>query len=94
MELAAEKNRVMLPGISREWGARLPPEAHVLTGQGWAMKEEFDEVMVDGEDESEGDGEMKAEGMEDEGEGDEEEGGRMEDIFGTGESGDREMEDE
>lgn len=93
MELAADRNRVMLPGISREWGVRLPPEAHVLTGQGWDLTEEFDEIMVDGEDGGEGEGPV--EGMDDEG-GDEEEGGRMEDIFGTGagEEGDREMEDE
>ena len=96
LELAAEKNRVQLPGISREWGVRLPPEVHVLTGLGWEMKEEFDEVMaeddnneVDGEDEEGG----KVEGMEDE-DGDEEEGGRMEDIFGCGEVEDKEMEDE
>ncbi|KAK4690629.1 transcription initiation factor TFIID subunit 9B, partial [Lecanoromycetidae sp. Uapishka_2] len=54
MELAAERNRVGLPGISREWGVRLPPEAHVLTGQGWDLKEEFDEAMVDGEEGGEG----------------------------------------
>lgn len=93
MELAVEKNRVMLPGISREWGVRLPPEAHVLTGQKWDLAEEFDEVMVDGEEGGEGEGGV--EGMDEDG-GDEAEGGRMEDIFGTGaeEEADREMEDD
>lgn len=95
MELAAERNRVVLPGMSREWGVRLPPEGYVLTGQGWEMKEEFDEVMVDSGEDLEGEVGVGFKGMDDEG-GDEEEGGRMEDIFGTGagESGLREMEDE
>ncbi|KAL2039283.1 hypothetical protein N7G274_007951 [Stereocaulon virgatum] len=94
-ELAAERNRVALPGPQKEWGMRLPPEQYCLLGVGWELKEEWDEEMGDA-DEGVGVGVMEegedGEGGEDE---EEEEGGRMEDIFGGGADGgdaDREME--
>ncbi|MCJ1272928.1 Transcription initiation factor TFIID subunit 9 [Puttea exsequens] len=92
-EIAEEKNRVALPGVSREWGVRLPPEQYVMSGQGWDLKEEWDEVMEDVEEDGEGAVEVKDEERVGEDGGDEEEGGRMEDIFGE-EDGDREMDDE
>jgi len=53
MDLANEKNRVLLPRCEREYGVRLPPERYCLTGVGWGLKEEWDS-----EDEGEGDEDM------------------------------------
>ena len=94
-ELAQERNRVGIPPPPKgEYGVRLPPEQYCLFGAGWELKEEWDEEM-----DVEQDAGAKDEGMDEredgEGGGDEEEGGRMEDIFG-GANGDedKEMEDE
>ncbi|KAI9705894.1 MAG: Transcription initiation factor TFIID subunit 9 [Candelina mexicana] len=95
LELAAERNRVQLPAVGRDWGLRLPHEKYCLTGVGWGLKEEWES---EGEEEVEGVG---AEGVRKEvgedGEREGEEGDeRMEDIFGEqGDEGgeDREMED-
>ncbi len=87
-EIAQEKNRVGLPPVSKDWGMRLPPEQYCLTGTGWNLREEWDE------EEEEMNDTVKEERMEDvdggciegEDDGDEEGGGRMEDIFGEGNS--------
>jgi len=66
MDIAADRNRIMLPGVSRGHdggatpnaagsgimmgGMRLPPERFCLTGVGWGLKEEW---------ESEGEEEME-----------------------------------
>ncbi|MCJ1454112.1 Transcription initiation factor TFIID subunit 9 [Mycoblastus sanguinarius] len=83
-EIAGEKNRVALPPVSREWGMRLPPEQYCLTGVGFDLKEDWDEVMEDVDENKGVDEVVKDEPMDDnEGEGDgDAEGGRMEDIFG------------
>ncbi|MCJ1317872.1 Transcription initiation factor TFIID subunit 9 [Xylographa vitiligo] len=89
-EVAAERNRVALPGVGREWGRRLPPERYCLTGVGWGMKGEWDseeeegrrEEGVKGEGEADFDmGEAGVEAI-----GDEEGDARMEDFFGEGEA--------
>ena len=88
MEVAAERNRVALPGVGREWGRRLPPERYCLTGVGWGLKEEWDsEGEEEGLPESVekvGDGGDFLMGDENEGDelGDEEGDQRMEDFFG------------
>jgi len=56
MDLAGERNRVLLPRCERGFGVRLPPERYCLTGVGWGLREEWDsdvegdtdEVMMDG----------------------------------------------
>lgn len=83
-EVGAERNRVALPPVGRDWGLRLPPDQYCLTGVGWSLKEEWDS---DGEGEGEGQGDKMAvdepgqdeEGNEDE---DEDDNTRMEDVFG------------
>jgi len=94
-EVAAERNRVALPMVGRDWGVRLPPEQYCLTGVGWGLKEEWDS---EGEREGEQGDEMVLDGQGDEEEVDEDEEGneRMEDVFGAdvnGGDGDRDMED-
>jgi len=95
-ELAAEKNRVALPAVGKDWGTRLPPERYCLTGVGWGLREEWDS---DGETLGEGDGGEKGMGADvlmDTGDGGEEEGDeRMEDFFGEDDGGgeDKDMED-
>lgn len=52
LEMAAERNRVALPGVSRGGdsagggvlmgGMRLPPERFCLTGSGWDLKSEWE----------------------------------------------------
>ncbi|KAH0536503.1 hypothetical protein FGG08_006628 [Glutinoglossum americanum] len=79
LELAAERNRVALPAMGREWGVRLPPERYCLTGVGWSLKEEWDS-----EGSEEGDGgirEQDMQGMEGH-EVREDDDARMEDLFG------------
>ena len=63
---------------------RLPPEQYCLTGVGFDLKEDWDEVMEDVDENKGVDEVVKDEPMDDnEGEGDgDAEGGRMEDIFG------------
>lgn len=94
-EVAAERNKIALPTVGRDWGLRLPPEQFCLTGVGWGLKEEWD---TDGEAEREekSDEMVVDEPREDE-EGIEEEDGneRMEDVFGEdvdGEDGSKKME--
>ncbi|MCJ1291667.1 hypothetical protein MMC34_003212 [Xylographa carneopallida] len=90
-EVAAERNRVTLPAVGREWGRRLPPERYCLTGVGWGLK-----GGEDGGKGGEGGGEVVV--REEEEEEEEEEDARMEDFFGEGEAeaeggedGDRDM---
>lgn len=83
MELAAERNRVALPAVGREWGLRLPPERFCLTGVGWGVREEWESEGDDEEEEERQQQEQQqqrrdaAADMEGE-----EEDTRMEDIFG------------
>ncbi|MCJ1420663.1 Transcription initiation factor TFIID subunit 9 [Xylographa parallela] len=93
-EVAAERNRVALPGVGREWGRRLPPERYCLTGVGWGLKGEWDSEEEEGRREEVGKGEAEADfdmgdggvvGVGEE-EGDEEGDARMEDFFGEGEA--------
>jgi transcription initiation factor TFIID subunit 9B len=46
LALAAEKNKVGLPRVEREFGVRLPPEKYTFTGVGWGLKEEWDDEEV------------------------------------------------
>ena len=80
LEMASERNAVALPPIGRDYGVRLPPEQYCLTGVGWNMKDEWDEVAKDAVS-VEGNGmniehELGAGGEEDE------EMETMEDVFG------------
>ncbi|KAE8151038.1 transcription initiation factor IID, 31kD subunit-domain-containing protein [Aspergillus avenaceus] len=98
MDVAAERNRVALPGATRGYdqtqakppsnqsvlmgGMRLPPERFCLTGVGWNMKDEWES---EGEEEVEEGRDSQAEAGgagAEEGDGVEEEDGKMEDIFG------------
>ncbi|KAI9730363.1 MAG: Transcription initiation factor TFIID subunit 9 [Cirrosporium novae-zelandiae] len=82
LELAQERNRVMLPKVERDYGVRLPPERYCLTGVGFHLKEEWESEGEDdgGEDGDEMGGEDAGDmNAEEEGEGDE----LMEDVFGT-----------
>lgn len=102
MEQAAERNRIQLPKVERSYGVQLPPEKYCLTGVGWGLKDEWesdedvlpDEAELDPvplamsrsasqrkNDEDERMGGM--EGLDDE---DEEGAGRMEDVFGEGDT--------
>ena len=93
IEVAQEKNRVALPPVSREWGMRLPPEQFCLTGVGWDLKEEYDEIMDDAEHSKEDYTASKEDRMEED-EVDEDNGGegegRMEDLFGNDNDGEME----
>jgi transcription initiation factor TFIID subunit 9B len=44
-EVAAERNRVALPRVEREYGVRLPPERYCFTGVGWGIKESWEEEV-------------------------------------------------
>jgi len=44
-EVAAERNRVALPRVEREYGVRLPPERYCFTGVGWGLKESWEEEV-------------------------------------------------
>ncbi|KAJ9668332.1 Transcription initiation factor TFIID subunit 9 [Coniosporium apollinis] len=91
-EIAAERNRIALPRVEREFGVRLPDEKYCFTGVGWGLKEEWDSEV----EEEEGDGGVG--GMDtvmrddaDEGGGGEDE--EFEDVMGVGDGVDREMAD-
>ena len=85
VEIAQERNRVALPPIQKEFGGmRLPPEQHLLSGQGWQLAEEFD--MENAEVMGDGDATMQDQESIENGEG-EIEGGTMEDLFGPVENG-------
>jgi len=98
-ELAAEKNRVALPPVGRDWGQRLPPERYCLTGVGWGLRDEWDsdgETVMEGDADKVGAG-VRADVSMDTGEGGEEDGDeRMEDFFGEDLGGgeDKDMEDQ
>jgi transcription initiation factor TFIID subunit 9B len=83
LELAAERNRVALPTVGREWGVRLPPERYCLKGVGWGLKEEWES-----EGSAEGD-EGMMQGVEGGHEAGEDDDAKMEDLFGG--EGDRDM---
>lgn len=44
-EMAAERNRIALPRVDREFGIRLPPERYCFTGVGWGVKESWEEEV-------------------------------------------------
>ncbi|KAF2677780.1 TFIID-31kDa-domain-containing protein, partial [Lentithecium fluviatile CBS 122367] len=48
-EVAAERNRVALPRVEREFGVRLPPERYCFTGVGWGVKESWEEEVDEDE---------------------------------------------
>lgn len=57
MEVAAERNRIALPRVEREYGMRLPPERYCFTGVGWDVKDSWEEeVDVDDVDMAAGGG--------------------------------------
>ncbi|KAI9785985.1 MAG: Transcription initiation factor TFIID subunit 9 [Geoglossum umbratile] len=85
LDLAAERNRVALPTMGREWGVRLPPERYCLTGVGWGLKEDWES-----EGSEEGDAAIREHEMLDLEHGQEpreSEDAKMEDVF-TGEDKD------
>lgn len=95
LDQAAERNRVALPTVGRDWGVRMPPEQYCLTGAGWGLKEDWDEEEA--EDDGTLFGSMEVDrdvnGGEEEDANEEEDGNeRMEDIFGDGGEADRDME--
>ena len=78
LETAQKRNATALPRVlQNEWGVRLPSERFVLTGVPWGLKDEFptEEVEI-------GEGMEGVEMLEDVGVEDQE-GGTMDDIFGT-----------
>jgi transcription initiation factor TFIID subunit 9B len=79
LELAAERNRVALPSMGREWGVRLPPERYCLTGVGWGLKEEWDSEGSEGDDGMRDQEMQDVEGAQEAGEDDD---AKMEDLFG------------
>ena len=97
LEQAQERNRVALPAVGRDWGVRMPPEQYCLTGAGWSLKEEWDEV--EGDDDGtvlglmEVDRDMNGGDEEEDANAEEDGNQRMEDIFGDGSGGDQNMED-
>jgi transcription initiation factor TFIID subunit 9B len=54
-DLAAERNRIALPRVDREFGLRLPPERYCFTGVGWQVRGAWEDE-VGSEAEAEGDG--------------------------------------
>ncbi|PSN67130.1 TFIID-31kDa-domain-containing protein [Corynespora cassiicola Philippines] len=50
MDVAAERNRIALPRLEREFGMRLPPERYCFTGVGWGVKEAWEEEVEGGEE--------------------------------------------
>ncbi|KAI9806445.1 MAG: Transcription initiation factor TFIID subunit 9 [Piccolia ochrophora] len=90
LDLAAERNRVALPAVSREWGIRLPPEKYCLTGVGWGLREDWESEADEEADEDAsttsgqeaemtGDAETSMAIGEDNGDGEDE---QMMDVFG------------
>ena len=81
LEMAAERNRVALPTVGREWGLRLPPERYCLTGVGWGLKEEW---LGQGEEDEDGSDQGARQGQDVEmgADGEEEGDAAMEDVFG------------
>lgn len=98
-ELARERNKVALPRVlANEWGVRLPNERFVLSGQGWALQDQWGREGVDSDsDEGEdGDGSDAMEGLEGpnskENGGDEDSGGGLDEFLGDDDMGDEDME--
>lgn len=82
-ELAQERNQVQLPPVGKNFGMRLPPEHYCLTGVGWKLKEEWGSLTKqDAEDEAAIDQMMMDREEDDEGNGTEDGNERMEDFFG------------
>ena len=83
-EIAQDRNRVAIPPVSREWGMRLPPDQYCLTGQGWDLKESWDEDLeMDKDEDIKGGLTLKEDITENFIEGEENEGeGDIADIFG------------
>jgi len=50
-DVAAERNRIALPRVEREFGIRLPPERYCFTGAGWGVRERWEEEVEVEEDE-------------------------------------------
>lgn len=98
LDIAAERNRVAIPRAEREFGVRLPPEKYCLTGVGWGLKDEWDDLIGDDE-EAEGEGEDRMEvempEVEREGQTEDDDDARegFEDVLGADGDGDREMGD-
>lgn len=92
LEIANERNKVALPRlVQNDWGVRLPNEKFILTGVSWGLKdgsweqEGSDDDDEDEEEEQAADVTMSMDGPAGDDEGMEdadEEGGKMEDIFG------------
>lgn len=89
-EIAAERNRIALPRVEREFGVRLPEEKYCFTGVGWGLKEEWDS---EGEDEEEKGVGLDTVMRDDAGAGAGEEEEEFEDVMGVGDGVDREMAD-
>ncbi|KAK3177607.1 Transcription initiation factor TFIID subunit 9 [Lecanicillium sp. MT-2017a] len=83
-ELARDRNKVALPKIvPNEWGVRLPSERFVLSGTSWGLKDVWDEVGEDDDEEGGADAMEGIEAPEPEDVGGEGvEGGTVEDMFG------------
>jgi transcription initiation factor TFIID subunit 9B len=62
-DLAAERNRIALPRVDREFGLRLPPERYCFTGVGWAVRGAWEDEVgsEDGGDEEGGEGDEEME---------------------------------
>jgi transcription initiation factor TFIID subunit 9B len=95
-DLAAERNRIALPRVDREFGLRLPPERYCFTGVGWAVRGAWeDEVGSEdgGEEgaEGEGDEEMDVSGATAAAGGLLQQGGDGGEAEGKGEDADTEM---
>jgi transcription initiation factor TFIID subunit 9B len=89
LETAQNRNKVALPRVlQNEWGVRLPSERFVLTGVPWGLKGEW----VTGNQES-GDTVMGGVDTVEEAGVEDEEGGRMEDIFGGDADADMDKDD-
>lgn len=97
LEQAADRNRVALPKVPRVLGVQLPEEKYCLTGVGWGLKEDWDDIPDDDEVPIvNGNGQAKAleqqdhqmgglDGAED-GVEDEDGAAKMEDVFGEAEA--------
>ena len=85
LELAGERNRILLPRITTEGygggsGVMLPPEKWVLSGVGWGVAEDWVDA-IDGGDEERGSGGKESADV------DPDVDERMEDLFGEGPGG-------
>ncbi|KAF2268379.1 TFIID-31kDa-domain-containing protein, partial [Lojkania enalia] len=50
-DIAAERNRIALPRVEREFGIRLPPERYCFTGVGWGVRDSWEEDASSEEEE-------------------------------------------